>query len=682
MSAKCPMMHAASPAALASGCPYASSHPQSCGCGNCCRKKKPGYTQEDEALFDEIDARDKAREFQFIPARPATAGVCPNILQFEPQIDPLPKGDVAINGQIPWAAINLPWALNQYSQPVNDPENPDPENPNPIYSNLQTISDKFYEKRNSVPEKLIFYGGLSLEANSPLNTIFLKNFEERGFQNDLHFKYKYALSSDKMPFYAEKINNFVNKLHTAFTSNAQPVLSTFKRELVLFFLDIHLGAVDHPDFVFEYFDNFLTITALISNPPFEDYLREIFLVGKNMVPKVREYFLERIIAIQNQQDKSTFVFWWTLAGLPGESLVTEALHNIVAFSQFTNTIFKLATSQVWAKAYAAALAGEQPDFDVQSPPEWIPASPIPFFPPPPSPLAGLIGPVDLLQKGLEIEQNDQLSDEDKKKEFLNLAREFFRILSPNTNSFSKLGGVQTDNNDDPLPDNVQVRHLWVPIMIQNQPDYVEGDNEGTVLYNRLLELGVPAPGVEATITQLVQGLAPAVNGEQAAFKILNFFIYNPDAYNAQWRTFIGQNVTPPDDFGVSDLVIPQEDTFKFSPVDSRGADGKAYTEPGSLEVAGDGSIVERDNDKLMVIPEKPLFLGFGLGFRRCPGEVFNYLIFIALVKRFDKEEFFFAEDNEPCVPGTQPERWIPVAARDVRRDNLFVKQPANFYNSQ
>ena len=68
--------------------------------------------------------------------------------------------------------------------------------------------------------------------------------------------------------------------------------------------------------------HFLTITALISNPPFEDYLREIFLVGRNMVPKVREYFLERIIAIQNQQDKSTFVFWWTLAGLPGESLVT------------------------------------------------------------------------------------------------------------------------------------------------------------------------------------------------------------------------------------------------------------------------------------------------------------------------------------------------------------------------
>lgn len=631
----------------------------------------PGYTPEDEQEFEEIDARDRARKFQFIPARPATAGVCPNILQFEPQINPLPAGDVQIPSppglpQIPWGAINLPHTLNQPSQP----NPPTAGNPAPVYSNAGIISDKFYEKRNSVPEKIIYYADLSTEANSPFNTIFLKNFNERGDKNDLHFKYKYALSSDKMKFYYPKINNFVNKIHTAMTANAQPVLSTFRDELVKFFLDIHLGDVDHPEFVFDYFSNFLTITGFVSNPPFEDYVKEIILNGKNAVPIVRDYFNQRIAAVTAENDHSTFVFHWARAGLPAEGLVTEALHNIVAFSQFTNTIFKLATSQFWAGVYA----GTNTSINPANPPSWVPDPPIPAVPFPAPPNL-LIGPVDFLAKGKEI-LDSVLSDDDKEKAFLNLAREFFRTLSPNTNSFSKLGGVTVDNNGNPLPANVQVRHLWIPIMIQNQPAYDQGNNSGTVFFDRVSTIlsNPPAPVVEGAIDQILAGFTAASGlSTDSAFRVINFFIYNPDAYNAEWETFIGENVSGlPDDLNLNDLVIPQEDTFKFSTVDNPSDDPAA-------NIAGDGSIVEIANDKLMVIPEKPTFLGFGLGFRRCPGEVFNYLIFISIVKRFANEEFFFKEDPVLCDT-TDPERWIPVAARDVRRDNLFIKQPADFYN--
>lgn len=178
-----------------------------------------------------------------------------------------------------------------------------------FFANASTVSDKYYHKNQSIPYILAFYAGLdffTIPGDSDRLTIFLKDFEFRGPSNFVKQTYMFALTSDKLEFYSEKIDTFFNKVYSNILTNGAPVLSTFRSLLVQFFLDVHVGYNDHPTYVVDYFTHFIDAIGFISNPNIDDLL----LLGRAEEPSVREYFRERVDAIVKEEDKTSFVFWW------------------------------------------------------------------------------------------------------------------------------------------------------------------------------------------------------------------------------------------------------------------------------------------------------------------------------------------------------------------------------------
>ena len=243
-----------------------------------------------------------------------------------------------------------------------------------------------------------------------------------------------------------------------------------------------------------------------------------------------------------------------------------------------------------------------------------PANPEFWFPPSVIPYQTLpgVGPVNFFE---------QITNAADGVERLNVVREMFRLLTPNSNAFSKL-------NDDADPENVQVRHIWAQMMIAVQDD-----------------TGIPA-------------LPPNVN------RIINYFKYRPDFwYGPDFETSIADFVPPPS-LEPIDNVDPTS-LFEFSVEDN----DPQYN---------DGTVVQKQNSKVQPVFAEPVYAPFGLGYRRCPGEIFSYFMTEKLLIRFAGLEWEFRpptiKPNTPCDPQDPIlKRHIPIAPRTAPFNNLFVK---------
>lgn len=403
-----------------------------------CNFKLCGSVDVNQDQYDQRVELDKTTAFdinlnvQYIPARPPQpAYPTPTLKDQWPNF-----GDV-----FPWGSINIPWKAGQVPIP-NGPPFP---------------NGNWYDKFQSIQYSVFFYLGVDMftvEPQSPTITIFIKNFLDRGYKNYLKKVYMFALRCENMQYYAEKIDTMLNEAYSAFTVSRLPVVSSFKNILIKFFLAMHVGYDEYPDYVIEYFKGFIDVVG------FGDPLRvgryEIMLRGNELAPLVQAYFLKRNVAVIAAEDKTSFMYWWHLAGLPSESLLIESIHNIVAFSQYVNVLYKVIADKLWWKraqcnliTFVPPVAPATSSVVIKPLEWWYPLSPIPVY----VPAAG-VGPVNFF---------DKMSAAGTETEKIKVAFEVFRLMNTNTNAFSKLMPVSDTSV------KVQARHIWQLIMISNYP---------------------------------------------------------------------------------------------------------------------------------------------------------------------------------------------------------------------
>jgi hypothetical protein len=106
------------------------------------------------------------------------------------------------------------------------------------------------------------YGGIDQTLDNEKVSIFVKDFPERGANNLNKRIYMNALTSDKLHFYENKIQVFLNTVYNNITIYKEPIVSSFRREMIEFFLAIHLGYDDYPKEILDYFS---TSIDLIGN---------------------------------------------------------------------------------------------------------------------------------------------------------------------------------------------------------------------------------------------------------------------------------------------------------------------------------------------------------------------------------------------------------------------------------
>jgi hypothetical protein len=541
-----------------------------------------------------------ARKIRYIPAFSSLLSVIPPI-PFPP-LPPLPGSNwqlqdqyPVIAGPNPWSAATFPWDVavipwfkNQpipldpgfVPNPIIDPSSLPPVLPSPL---INGIHDN-YRKFRSIGDTILYYIGLNGATLNPLDprvSVFVTNFEDRGQSGPLtdekwqrdnykHKTYMAALSVDKMQFYLEKMNAFINTAFDDAVTYQQPLISSFQKNLILFFLRMHVGEDDFPDYVIKYFSDFVDFIGrnIISpNPNDPDFIKcnQQLFFGNMTAPCIFEYFRVKNIEVQAREDKSTLFYWWAQAGLNSESITTECVHNIIAFSQFTNIMFQ--------NAYITT-----PGKNVN------PISPL------------LPNYVNFFE-----EYKNAITGEDK----LNVVREMFRILVPNSSSFSNVDPLVPD----PDGNEIQSRHLHQPIMISNVP--------------------IPNP--------LPPPFNVLPNGAQV-YQAYVYFTYNPGQYpgNANLDNLNSYPV-------VNDFTQTLQTTYK------------------DQETVLD--MTSATTEAIIPIFPKPDYTPFGLGYRRCPGEIFVYTLTEILLAKFGQVKF-------KIVPGVFPD--VAIAPFKLVPDNIFV----------
>jgi len=532
------------------------------------------------------------RKIRYIPQFSNLLSLVPTI-PFPP-LPPQPGSNYQLQDQypnhdatFPWKIAVIPWEKDQ-PVPIDPNANPPPiitadPLPNILPPPLINGYNDQYDKFRSIGDTILFYIGLdgaTISKLDPRVSVFVTNFEDRGYSGDnsepfwkrtnyKHKTYMAALSVDKLKFYQEKIQAFINTAFDDVTTYGKPLISSFQHNLILFFLRIHVGGQDFPDYVIRYFSEFVdfigsnTISPDPNNPKFVKGNQQL-LFGNMTAPCIFEYFRQRNIEVNANEDESTIMYWWAQAGLSTESLVTELVHNIIAFSQFTNVIF----STVWVVL--------NPDNPLS--PQLFPKYPN-FF-----------------------EKYKQACGGAQK---LNVVRELFRILVPNSSSFSNVLPKVPDPND------IQSRHLHQPIMISNIP--------------------VPA--------QLPPPFNGLPNGSQL-YQAFVYFTYNPNQY-------LGNSSL--DDLDKYPVVTDFTKTLQTSTRDQ--------------ETVVD--VTTRETEYIIPIFPKPIYAPFGLGYRRCPGEILVYNITEVLLEKFAQVNFEIRQGVFDLV-SIAPFKQVP--------DNIFVKR--------
>jgi len=461
-----------------------------------------------------------------------------------------------------------------------------------------------FDKFQSVPYSIGFFFNLSMETIATTDvrlSVFLKNVGDRGPNNLEHRRYKAALTKSKVVGrYADRIKRFVTNVYDSWVINKLPLLSTFKDRMVDFFLDIHLGTADHPAFVKAYFSDFLffistTDTAAVSA------MRT--MSGHMNTKCVREYFTQRITAIISGTMTDTITWNWIEAGMPVETVAMEMIHNIVAFSQFDNTVH-LIVSQALNPAATTPGTGGYTFLTLFK-------------------LAGTGLPLSFdipggVNPAIYVGTPEQLQ--------INVVREYVRMMLPNNLWFS---------SDVTQPYHVQTRH--VPQLIQLRAEYEKA--------------GIVAPWSPA-------GSA----GWNAALPLTG--TYSPSRYAAGFMAkfsdaIVGGTATSPA-FDATDLntgLVSSIASFTRSPVDN------------------ETQIPAGDSVMIPVFPY-PTFAPWGLGARRCPGEIFNQFIIFQMFQAFQNLTFYDDCTLNPsfCNPVSPSFKYpfVPLAPFKAVPDSLFV----------
>lgn len=330
--------------------------------------------------------------------------------------------------------------------------------PLPTLGPLQLLPDNDgYSKFQSVPTSLDTYflrDTFNAPSTDPSLTLFLTALEDRGLdrlgrRNHRKTEYMSALTSERSLLYVPKIQAFVNRVYSSVVTNDLPLLSAFKDELIEFFLDVHWGEdPERPDFVREYFRRFIDVVGF--GDPTLPGRNEAFMFGADNAQAVRNYARAQTIKVIAQNDQTSIVYHWNLAGLSVEAQLTEAVHNIVAFSQFNHHLFLVVRDK---------LTGT------------------PFTLPPPVP--------PVFQYNFLAKYAAAADDQEK----LNIIRETYRILLPNGNDFSRVREASPSGNV------VSARHLRLPIELGSDIALAGGDqNVGTQNFlNFALDLSRYAP---------------------------------------------------------------------------------------------------------------------------------------------------------------------------------------------
>lgn len=433
--------------------------------------------------------------------------------------------------------------------------------PVPPVPPLERINKDVYLKTNSLPYSVYFYRGVdpftSMGFHSKLSVITV-NLDERGIDNYRKKIYMLAFTEDKFAFYKEKVNSFLYEMYdTVKNVKDQPVLGFIKNRLIRFFLAMHVGYDDYPKEVIYYFEQFMVLLGHTSS---SDALSiELMMKGYKEVPFVEEYFQKRLAEIIYTKDKSTILFWWFTAGYPSDSLLFEAVHNIIAFHQYMNLFYKLIVDEF-------GRGTKVPLFQTLS--------------------DGSVG------LGLRYETRyyrffekfrNATTDELK----LNIVREIFRLLVPSATSNSSVQSA------DPATNNVLNYHVHQSLMATNDPTYHE---------------------------------------------------FKPETNYTGFETRL------------NDTRCPFMST----------TDVNAYFEHSNVD---EETILHRSNPKLFPVyaspPQGPgpKYCPFGLGYRRCPSEAFNYWIIIKWMEVFQDAMFEFRDEFDAPL--------IYIAVSTAVPDNIF-----------
>ncbi len=516
-----------------------------------------------------ITLYDTNTKIRYVPTTPVVQSLLPPIPYPAPGVNPLLPEQYPVTSPtavFPWTEAIIPWEQNQPFPTAGLPliiTPPSVVPGTPPY--IDGYADQ-YDKKESVPKSVIFYIGFDSELVAPKSeawTLFLTNFEDRGYAGDTTLPptdewilanyqkkvYMNALSLDKLQFYIPKIEAFVNKSFAEATAYDKPLTSSFQANVVLFFLTIHIGSQDFPEYVIKYFADFIKFVGI--GDPTNPERAELLMYGNTTAPSIFEYFREKNIEVLANADTSCIAYWWSQAGLSSDALVFECVHNIVAFSQFSNVL------------YSVVYAGLHPI----------------------NPLSPLLPQY----KNFLVEYANAVTSNDK----LNVVRESYRILAPNSVSFSLVKPVVPDVNV------IKARHSHQSIMIINQP---------------------VSPSLQAG----------------------SYFTYNPTQYNTDFNTNLDNLVGLP---VVTDVLAA------------------SATSPLDQETVVD--ISTSPVRPIVPIFAKPIYAPFGLGYRRCAGEMFTYLVTEKLFEKFSTTTF------EERV-GTYP--LVSIAPFKRVTDNIFVKQ--------
>lgn len=545
------------------------------------------------ANTDALTASDSATAIRYIPSTPAALSLLP-FAPYPPPTGPgsnplLPGQYPTLTSVFPWREAIIPWEQNQTFPGATGgliitPDTPFGLTPFPAFpsppfpAGSENGYPDQYDKLRSVPDSVIYYIGFDQKLILPKTeawTLFLTNFEDRGYSGDSGLPewqlanyqkkvYMNALSLDKLQYYIPKIEQFANNAFSAVTTYGKPLTSSFEENLVLFFLRMHIGNQDYPDYIIKWFSDFIKFVGI--GDPANPERAQLLMYGNTTSPSIFSYFAEKNIEVISNADETCIAYWWSQAGLSSEALVFECVHNIVAFSQFTNVIF----STVYAGLHPVnPLSGALPQYK-NFLTEYANASGA----------TGATGP------------NNKL----------NVIRECYRLLVPNSVSFS----LVNPGPSGPVSPVIKARHFHQPIMISNQP---------------------VAPNLQA----------------------YSYFTYNPAQYDADFNTDLNDLVGIP---VVTDVL------------------SASVTSPLDQETVLDATTIPPR--PIVPIFAKPIYAPFGLGYRRCAGEMFSYLVTEKIFDKFSTVEY----EERPTVDYPLPLTYPLVSIAPFKRvyDNIFVKQ--------
>ena len=500
--------------------------------------------------------RDSETKVRWISNRPSSIAVLPPLPIPNPGENILLPGQYPNNTSYPWESAIIPWKQNQ----------PFPRGPGVIITkpnqpkgkNNKSAYNLAFNKFRSIPDIITYYLGYdpaTTVAEGAERSLFTRNYDVRGYArtekdepdwsagNLAKKQYMSAINVDKIQYYEDKIRRFANTSYTEVVTSRLPFTSSFRNNVTLFFLDIHVGFYEYPDWVLEYFNGFTEAVGIgdPNNPRFFDLITR----GNYLASRVFDYFQEKVsIAIQNH-DKSCIAYWFSKAGMSPRALLSESVHNIVAFSQFSNTLYSILYSSIVPQNILNPNLPEYPNF-------------------------------------FKLYREATTADER-----LDVIREAFRLTVPNSISFSS-------TNDNP---NMQGRHMHQEIMIQNSP------------------------------------------GKNLNEKLANYFTYKPNMYKD-----FQSNV---EDFEGIEVENDYLSVMKSSPLDRE-------------------TVVDNRRD-IIPIFSKPLYTTFGLGYRRCPGEILVYRVTAELLEKFSDAEFEIRTDGNHDTVYVAPFKGVP--------DNIYAVQP-------